>query len=165
MKKKLLLTVLSVLMLTILVGCELKVKTNETNTTNETKKVVDNSHLCYKKLCFGLPNEYEFREDNVFVINNKMQTIRVEVSYKENVTDELTEYIKNDGKEADLETLETKSINGKTWSKVSSFKGETFYYIKEGNNVYSVEIYPVIDAAVMHDRTTTMLEQTLSFEK
>ena len=160
MKKKIIIGLLIGLL--VLSGCE---KEKEVENGNETTKVVDNSRLCYNKLCFGLPNEYEVKDKNMFVINNKMYTIRVEIGYHENISDDLKLFIENDGKEADLETLQTVSINEKNWYKVKNLKGETFYYFKNVNTVYSVEVYPVIDASEIENKTIEMLEKTISFEK
>ena len=161
MKKKILLSLLSVLLLVVLVGCD-NTSINEEE-SNETKK--DNSHLCYEKLCFSLPNKYDVKENNVFVINDKIETIKVEISYKENVENELNDYIKSDSKNVDLETISNVIVNEKEWTKAKGEGGKYLYYIKENNNVYTIEIDPVIDSEVRAKETMEMLEKTLSFEK
>ena len=161
MKRKLLLTIVSLAFILVLAGCGNII--NETNETNETVK--DNSHLCFEKLCFALPNKYDAKGTDTYVINDKTETIKIELKHKENVTDEIENVLKDEGYIILSEAITKVTINGKEWSKADSAEGKHSYFIKEGNGVYIIEIDPVIDSDVRADETMKMLEQSLSFEK
>ncbi len=164
MKKKLFLSILVLIMLISFSACNNKNKPVENgNNTNETTKSNGKYMYSYKDLKFDLPKDFEKKDDNKFIINNKELTVMVDIIYSDDVDMVLDDYILSVDKGITKETFETTIINGKSWIKCSGSKGSIFYFIRINGGIYQVKISDVTGGLDKVNETTSVLEKTLDF--
>ena len=129
------------LVLTILLtGCKNKEKTIQEK---------PNTMYSFNRLYFNLPEDYIKKTDDYYFINKEenglKEVISVEFRLNQNVEDDIETFIEKDSSWfPNINSIVPIDINTKTWYKVNGEIGGFLYYIKDGSDVYSIMINPLI---------------------
>lgn len=128
----------------------------------QKKEDIPNTMYSFNNLYFNLPEGFSKQNDSYYFINSGDEVISVEFKIKENVTEDILEFIKSDSEWfPNIEKINETNINGKKWYKVNSQFGSYLYYIKYKNNVYGIEINPLITTKTRVRDTILTLEGNL----
>jgi hypothetical protein len=170
--KKILTSLLILIVLFTVIGCGDKKESNneESNKQGERESIKNQKgfkegQYSIDNLTFSLPDGYELDGENRYTFRDTSNALIVELYVDDNIED-LNTFIKKDTHSfyPTVENLKETNINGNTWLKGKTIDNTVVYYIKDGKKAYSVMLSPVFTLAGMFDNLVNTFETSLYFK-
>lgn len=119
-----------------------------------------------KNLTFNLPDVYKEEDENVYSYIGDGNGIRVMLYVTENYEGTLDEFMNKDKDKLypSLKTMNDTEIHGNHWLKGKSTDNDTLYYIKDGKDIYVIDLAPMFTTASVFNQLVTTLENSLYFK-
>lgn len=169
MKKKILFVLLAIVTLFTMSGCGSKKESNDNKETQEENQTeYKEGKYSIDDLTFDLYEGFKKSyDDNIYQLANDENGIAIYFYHDKNIKTSLDEYIKSDPNDflPNTDKISAITLNGNEWQKGVTNDGAYIYYIKRGNDVYSIMILPMYTTKATLNDVISTLENSLYFKK
>lgn len=169
MKKKILFSLCLIALLFSFTACGSSNSEKGNDEERESKKYQEGfveGKYSIKNLTFNLPDVYNSDGNNSYSYIGDGNGIRVEFYVTENYEGTLDEYINKDSNKLYpvFKSMEEQVLNGNHWLKGTSTDNDTLYYIKDGKDIYSIDIAPLFTTIDVFNELVNTIESSLYFK-
>ena len=176
MKNKVLLCLLLIIMLFTVTGCGPKrnVPDNREENKNEAGATPSSGQTGYVEgeyfiddLTFSLYEGFNKIGENMYSLANDENGISISFYHDTDIHSDIYDYIKSDPHDflPNTANITDKSINGNVWKAGVTDDRVYIYYIKRGNDVYSISIMPLFTTSGTLKEVISTLENSLYFKQ